>query len=119
MSDLEKRLAEQLHNALMCILSEKNEEWADYGFTDEDGEPQLYEDGGNYSSGGIMSGFGEWDFDFREAAETLKGTGFELPVYGSARKFRFDLSAFATKEGAEAVCKQLSDAIRKAEGGAS
>ena len=117
MSDLEKRLAKHLHDALMCILSDKNDEWADDGFSDEDGEPQHYEDGGNFSAGGIMSGYGEWDFDFREAAEALQGTGCELPAYGDAPKFRINLQQFATKEGAEAASKRLAEAFREAEGG--
>ncbi len=116
MTAREKKLAEQLHNALMCILADKNDAWADDGFSDEDGEPQLYEDGGNFSAGGIMSGFGEWDFDFREAAEALRGTGFEIPTYGDAPKFKINLQQFATKEGAEAASKRLAEAFRKAEG---
>lgn len=98
MSDLEKRLAKHLHDALMCILADKNDAWADNGFSDEDGEQLCYEDGGNFSAGGIMSGFGEWDFDFREAAEALRGTGCEIPTYGDAPKFKINLQQFVTKE---------------------
>ena len=116
MTAREKKLAEQLHNALMCILSEKNDVWGYGGFSDEDGEPQHYEDGGNFSAGGIMSGYGEWDFDFREAAEALQGTGCEIPTYGDAPKFKINLQQFATKEGAEAASKRLAEAIREAEG---
>lgn len=101
-TQLEIALAEQLHNALMYILCDKNEEW-ERAFVDEDGDPLAYEDGGNLSCGGEMSGFGEFEFDFQKAKEVLDKTSKPLPEYGSAPVFRFDLSAFATREGCDAV----------------
>ena len=98
-TELERRLAEQLHNALMFILCEKNGEYGE--FADDNGYRLNYEDGGNLSTGGEMSGFGMFDFDFREAEKVLAETDNPLPKYGSSRKFTIDLSDFATREGCE------------------
>lgn len=95
-------LAKHLHDALMCILSELGEE-----FHDKNGDELEHKDGGDLSMGGEMSGYGEWSFEFKKAERALASTKYPLPKYGSARTFRFDLNAFATREGCAAMMAKI------------
>ena len=105
-----EELAKQLKNALMVILARAEED-----FQDEDGEQCDYRDGGNLLEGGEISGYGDYDFEFKEAVQVIAKYENHFPKYGEARTFdnRAFLQMFTTREGADVALNALKEALRK------